>query len=68
MEFLNLRNTHVAHTYVFQSRTHGDLPSSDLQQPRELFITYENAQLDIFISVFSAFDKYNIKQFETKTQ
>lgn len=67
MEFLNLRYTHVTHTYVFQPLTHGDLPSTDLQEPRELFITIENVQLDIFINVFSAFDKCYIKQFETKT-
>lgn len=66
IKFLNLRNTHV--TYALCPLTHGDLPSSDLQQPRELFITFENTQLDIFISMCSAFDKCYTKQFEAKTQ
>lgn len=65
---LNLRNTHITYTYALQPLTHGDLSSSDLQQPRELFITFENAQLDIFISMCSGFDKCYAKQFEAKTQ
>lgn len=68
MEFLNLGNTHVTYTHVLRPLKQGDLASNDLQQPRKLFITTENAQLDIFISVFSVFDKCYTKQFETKTQ
>lgn len=44
------------------------LPSSDLWQLRELFIIIENARLDIFISVFPAFDKCYPKQLEAKTK